>query len=184
MDRNPAFKELTFEGPTFVKPKTERKLKPEDLLPTRVFEQWGKQKCRFCNQEVDVVFALAKTRAQADDLFDRKRGISAICMMRVLMSWDIRINTLDGGRPNPSATMEAATAIARFSTSPYQIWSFIEDKKRPCGCNKLRNIYFVIAAGKEEAEKRLKQYGQCSVCMCETLCIDRYIIETTTGRVL
>ena len=59
---NPKYKPVEYRGPTFLKPKIEPKPKPEDLLPWKMFAEYGSQLCKKCQKTVEVTFILAKNR--------------------------------------------------------------------------------------------------------------------------
>jgi len=127
------------------------------------------------------LFIVAKTQEKANQLFQKKRGLSAQNMTRVLLFPRERIAVIDGGVPNPTATKFRFERPAAVNVSPYRLFGFTLPKPREDACGRTVSQLFVIAIDPETAEGMLKSYGQCAVCICELLTLNRYIIQTTDG---
>lgn len=187
--RNPVYKEVEYKEPSFVKPAKVIKPKPEDLLPWRMFYEFGEFTCPRCRHNVNQVYIIAKTQALAAQVFEKNRGLSSGCMAYVMRAPDHRIATTDGGWPNPvtEAPLEvvsgAGTTLTRppLNISHWRVFSFTSKNDWECGCGRKVHFILVIAMDSETAYKRIGRYGMCATCLCDTLCFDRYIIQTTHG---
>lgn len=173
--RNPKYVPLQYQAPSFVKTHKVAPKEPtaEDRMPWRMFDHFGPYLCKRCGHTVDEVFIVAKTRALADEQFRKKmNGLSAGCMANVLLEPHHVVRTLDGGPANP---LNVFRIIGRHYNQPVK-----------CDCGKDRQFYFVLVPLAEanimaKVEQLFKDYRMCAVCLCETLCLDRYALETIGG---
>jgi hypothetical protein len=179
---NPKVQAIDF-SPLLARPKEPRKEDPLKDYPWRMFLEFKKHKCRGCGQAREEFFIVSKSRERADKLFKGNKGLCGYCMAKILTFPRERICTVTGGEPNPSSSYipEKEKPRAARMFSPYRLFGFKTEKPPKAAVHVNESIFFVIAENPKEAQSKLDKYGQCAHCICETLTLDRYCIETIDG---